>query len=57
MAANMGLTAKRSKLKAFVNVCNCSHLMPTRCSVDFPFDKAVINKVVFNQSKSYMDWT
>lgn len=52
MAANMGLTAKRSKIKTSVKVCICSHLMPTRCSVDIPFDKTVVNKVVFNQSKS-----
>lgn len=39
--------AKRSKIKAFVKVCNYNHLMPTRYSVDIPLDKTIVNKDVF----------
>ncbi|KAI8492271.1 60S ribosomal protein L27 [Branchiostoma floridae] len=39
--------AKRSKVKAFVKVCNYNHIMPTRYSVDVPLDKGLINKDVF----------
>ncbi|XP_075420681.1 large ribosomal subunit protein eL27-like [Tenrec ecaudatus] len=39
--------AKRSKIKSFVKVYNYNHLMPTRCSVDSPLDKTIINKDVF----------
>ncbi|MEJ1269979.1 hypothetical protein NN561_000796 [Cricetulus griseus] len=39
--------AKRSKIKSFVKVYNYNHLMPTRCSVDIPLDKTVVNKDVF----------
>ncbi|XP_053437607.1 60S ribosomal protein L27-like [Nycticebus coucang] len=40
-------TAKRSKIKSFVEVYNYNHLTPTRCSVDIPLDKTVVNKDVF----------
>ncbi|KAM7092442.1 large ribosomal subunit protein eL27-like [Molossus nigricans] len=39
--------AKCSKIKSLVKVYNYSHLMPTRCSVDIPLDKTVVNKDVF----------
>ena len=39
--------AKRSKIKSSVKVYNYNHLMPTRCSVDIPLDKTVVNKDAF----------
>ena len=39
--------AKRSKIKAFLKVCNYNHLMPTRYAVDTPLDKTAVNKDVF----------
>jgi len=39
--------AKRSKLKPFVRVYNCNHLMPTRYSVEMNFDKNRVNKESF----------
>ncbi|XP_006882546.1 PREDICTED: 60S ribosomal protein L27-like [Elephantulus edwardii] len=33
--------AKRSKIKSFVKVYNYNHLMPTRYSVDIPWDKTI----------------
>jgi len=38
---------KRSKLKPFVRVFNCNHLMPTRYSVEINFDKNKVNKEMF----------
>lgn len=38
---------KRSKIKPFVRVFNCNHLMPTRYSVDINFDKNKVNKEMF----------
>nr|ALS04634.1 60S ribosomal protein L27 [Pseudodiaptomus poplesia]ALS04770.1 60S ribosomal protein L27 [Pseudodiaptomus poplesia] len=35
---------KRSKIKPFLKVVNYNHVLPTRYSVDIPFDKANINK-------------
>ncbi|XP_074059752.1 large ribosomal subunit protein eL27-like [Macrotis lagotis] len=40
--------AKRSKIKSFVKVYNCNHLILTRYSVDIPLDKTVVNKDVFH---------
>ncbi|XP_055973347.1 60S ribosomal protein L27-like [Sorex fumeus] len=39
--------AKRSKIKSFMKVYNCNHLMPTRYSVAIPLDKTILNKDVF----------
>ncbi|XP_037672207.1 60S ribosomal protein L27-like [Choloepus didactylus] len=39
--------AKRSKIKSFVKVYNCCHLMPTRYSVNIPLDKTIVNKDFF----------
>ena len=36
--------AQRSKVKPFCKVYNFNHLMPTRYSVDIPFDKSVVSK-------------
>ena len=36
--------SKRSKIKPFVKVYNCNHLMPTRYQLDLPLDKEVFNK-------------
>lgn len=36
--------SKRSKIKTFVKIVNYNHLMPTRYSVDVPFNKTVVNK-------------
>ncbi|XP_048185511.1 60S ribosomal protein L27-like [Perognathus longimembris pacificus] len=49
VTANMGKkkSTKRSKIKSFVKVYNYNHLMPTKYSVDIPFDKMVVNKDVF----------
>ena len=38
---------KRSKIKPFVRVFNCNHLMPTRYSVEIGFDKNKVNKELF----------
>jgi len=38
---------KRSKIKPFVRVYNCNHLMPTRYSVEINFDKNKVNKDLF----------
>ncbi|XP_055468709.1 60S ribosomal protein L27-like [Psammomys obesus] len=38
---------KRSKIESLVKVYNCSHLMPTKYSVDIPLDKTVANRDVF----------
>jgi large subunit ribosomal protein L27e len=35
---------KRNKLKPFVKVYNCNHLMPTRYVLDLPVDKEIFNK-------------
>jgi len=35
---------KYNRLKPFIKVYNYNHLMPTRYSVDIPFEKTVINK-------------
>eukprot|EP00112_Aurelia_sp_Birch-Aquarium-sp1_P024975 Seg81.10 transcript_id=Seg81.10/GoldUCD/mRNA.D3Y31 product="60S ribosomal protein L27" pseudo=true protein_id=Seg81.10/GoldUCD/D3Y31 len=37
-------TAKRSRIKTFVKVCNYNHLMPTRYSLDVNLDKSAVNK-------------
>ncbi|XP_041491227.1 60S ribosomal protein L27-like [Microtus oregoni] len=44
------LIAKRPKTKPSVKVCHYNLLMPTRSSVDIPFNKTIINKVVFRDS-------
>ncbi|KAL6082604.1 hypothetical protein STEG23_001635 [Scotinomys teguina] len=46
-AMGMKKIAKRSKIKSFVKVYNYNHFIPTRYSVDKPFDKTVVNKDVF----------
>lgn len=38
---------KRTKVKPFVRVVNCNHLLPTRYSVDINFDKNKVNKDLF----------
>lgn len=48
--ATTELIAKRPKTKPSVKVCHYNLLMPTRSSVDIPFNKTVINKVVFRDS-------
>ena len=35
---------KRNKIKPFVKVYNCNHLMPTRYSVELNVDKELLNK-------------
>lgn len=35
---------KYSKIKPFLKVYNYNHLMPTRYTVEIPFDKSVVNK-------------
>ncbi|KAH0510724.1 60S ribosomal protein L27 [Microtus ochrogaster] len=37
-------------IKEFVKVDKCTHLMPTRGSVDIALDKTVVNKYVFRDS-------
>lgn len=56
--ATTELIAKRPKTKPSVKVCHYNLLMPTRSSVDIPFNKTVINKVVFRDSalKSKVSW-
>ncbi|XP_013202416.1 60S ribosomal protein L27-like [Microtus ochrogaster] len=49
-AVTTDLIAKRPKTKPSVKVCHYNLLMPTRSSVDIPFNKTVINKVVFRDS-------
>ncbi|XP_003386102.1 PREDICTED: 60S ribosomal protein L27-like [Amphimedon queenslandica] len=43
---NMGKkrVKKRTRIKSFVKVLNYNHIMPTRYTVDIPFDKQVVNK-------------
>ncbi|CAI2346530.1 unnamed protein product [Caenorhabditis sp. 36 PRJEB53466] len=44
--------ARRNRLKAFLKVVSYTHLLPTRYSLDVPFDKSVINKEsISNPSK------
>lgn len=50
IVVTMGLIAKRPKTKPSVKVCRYNLLMPTRSSVDIPFDKTLINKVIFRDS-------
>merc|ERR1711937_705976 len=43
--------AKRSAIKPFLKVVNYNHVMPTRYTVDIPFDKSNLNKEVLKDPK------
>merc|ERR1712241_38263 len=42
---------KRSKIKPFLKVVNYNHVMPTRYTVDIPFDKSNLNKEALKDPK------
>merc|ERR1712211_195961 len=45
---------RRSAIKPFLKVVNYNHVMPTRYSIELPFDKANLNKDPMKKKKARM---